>query len=282
MNDNTFLYQTQVLEGAEKAIVLVDFENISELIKCYGKNAMDIDFFPVIQKLIRSLGLVIIDFIVYSNFSRPEDNKTQASIRNLGISTRQSSNNGKNSSDLELTVDALRALHKNPSIGVFVIISSDRDIIPLLKAIRYEDKLSIVLSTKNGFNRIVAEYADFHVFIEDVFGFTGSPMEDIKPVNDFTEFLLEDEITEEMVERAKEVSKYFYNSHIWKKYQQTKEPIALAGYVNVIEKVLNRLKRQLYDDFKAAHCLGYVTIYTDAEKQRLYIREGEKKDEIYV
>lgn len=282
MDEPTSLQTTPVLKGVENAIVYVDYENISELIKCYGKNAMEINFFPVTQKLIRSLGLKIIDFIVYSNFEKAGANKIQSLIRTLGLQTRHSSNNGKNSSDLELTVDALRALHKNPNISVFVIISSDRDIIPLLKAIRYENRLSFVLSTRNGFNQIVAEYADLHEYIEDVFGFTEPPMEDIKPINEFTDFLLEDAITEVMIDRAREVSRYFYDSHIWKKYQQSKEPINLAGYINVIARAVNRLKKELYDDFKVAHYMHYITIYSDKDKQRLYLREGEKKDEIYV
>lgn len=90
----------------------------------------------------------------------------------MGLQTRHASNDGKNSGDLELTVDALRVLYKNSNINFFVIISSDRDIIPLLKAIKYENKTSYVLSTQNGFNKTVAEYADFHEYIEEIFNLT--------------------------------------------------------------------------------------------------------------
>ncbi|MCL6590407.1 MAG: hypothetical protein K6U80_10680 [Firmicutes bacterium] len=94
--------------------------------------------------------------------------------------------------------------------------------------------------------------------------------------------MLDNAITEEKINRAKEVSRYFYESNIWKKYQESKEPVNLAGYINVIAKRINRSKGQLYDDFKVAHVLRYITIFSDKENQRLYLREGANKKEIYV
>jgi uncharacterized LabA/DUF88 family protein len=280
LGNNSSLQQTTALKGFENAIVYVDYENVSELIKRYGKDALEINFFAVIQKLIRDLGLTIVDFIVYSNFEKNGTAKTQSIIRTMGLQTRHASNNGKNSSDLELTVDALRALYKTPNISVFVIISSDRDIIPLLKAIRYEGKFSYVLSTRNGFNQVVAEYADLHQYIEDIFGFTGLQVkDDMKPVDKIFDLLFEGSIPKGMIERAREVANLFYDSLIWKKSLTTKEPVSLSGYINVISKRLNRLPGDLLNDFKVAHYLHYVTIYADKDT-RLYLREGEKKDEV--
>jgi uncharacterized LabA/DUF88 family protein len=116
------------------AIVFVDYENISALLKKYGKDPLEIDFFRVIQTKLKEANLHIIDFTVYGNFEKKTfNNKQQTLLRIRGLQTRHTSNNGKNSGDLELTVDAIRALYKNPSITVFVIISSDRDIIPPFK-----------------------------------------------------------------------------------------------------------------------------------------------------
>jgi uncharacterized protein (TIGR00288 family) len=279
LGENMTSLQTPVLKEMKNAMVYLDFENISELIKCYGKDAIEIDFFTVVQKQIRELGLTIVDFTVYSNFEKGGAAKIQTLIRAMGLQTRHSSNNGKNSSDLELTVDALRVLYRNPNIDLFVIISSDRDIVPLLKAIRYEGKLSLVLSTRNGFNQVVAEYADFHEYLENIFGFTDPPVEELAPIDTLGDYLYADSITGYMIERAKEVSRYFYDSHIWKRSLISKEPISLPGYIEVIAKVINRLKGDLYNDFKVAHYLHYVTISADKEK-RLFLGEGANKDEI--
>jgi uncharacterized LabA/DUF88 family protein len=131
--------------------VYVDYENIYTILKKAGKDPLELDFFRIIQERLKTEGLTIIDFIVYGNFEHTPLNKLQTSLRKMGFQTRHSSNNGKNCSDMELTVDVLKDLYKNKNIEIFVIISSDRDIIPLLKSISAENRLSYVLSTKNSF-----------------------------------------------------------------------------------------------------------------------------------
>ena len=145
------------------AITYIDYENIYELLKKSGHDPLEMNFFKVIQEKLKTTGLNIIDIIVFANFEKngSVNKDSKRYLRSMGLQTRHASNNGKNCGDLELTVDALRDLYKNPSIDVFVVISSDRDIIPLLKAIKYENKVSYVISTRNGFNQIVAKYADF-------------------------------------------------------------------------------------------------------------------------
>jgi hypothetical protein len=152
-----------------KTLVVVDYDSIVEPMKAYGKDPLEMDFFRIILDHLKDQDLNIIDFVVYSNLL----NKEQTSFfKVLGIQFRHASNNGKNSSDLELTVDTLRILYRNPYIGIIVIISSDRDVIPLLKAIQYENKISHVITTRNGFNQQVAEYAKFHEYIEEIFDLT--------------------------------------------------------------------------------------------------------------
>jgi uncharacterized LabA/DUF88 family protein len=261
------------------AVVYVDYENILELLKQYGKDPMEIDFFKVIQAKLRESNLKIIDFIVYSNFEKKSLNtRQQTYLRALGIQTRHASNNGKNSGDLELTVDALRVLYKNPHINTFVIISSDRDIIPLLKAIKYENRFSYVISTKNGFNQIVVEYADYHQYIEELFNLSPS-LKVVQPTLELDITYNLSSVTEDDLERAKEVARYLYTSHIWKRAAGLDEPVSLTGYINVISKIVNRFPGEILNDFKLAHHLKYVTIYPD-QNQRLFLKEGEKKDEI--
>lgn len=262
------------------AVVYVDFENIMELLKQYGKAPLEMDFFQVIKTRLKDeYKLNIIDFIVYSNFEKkPWNTKQQTYLRSMGMETRQASNNGKNSGDLELTVDALRVLYKTQSIGVFVIISSDRDIIPLLKAIKYENKTSCVISTRNGFNKTVAEYADHHEYLEDIFHLTTRIPAEPKPVELDVSFDL-NVVTTSEINRAREVSGYFYNSQIWKRALKQEEPVSLNGYLNVITRILNRFPAEILNDFKLAHHLKYITIYQDGN-QKLCIKEGERKEEV--
>ena len=68
-----------------------------------------------------------------------------------------------------MTVDLMTSLHKNPNIDVFIVISSDRDMIPLLKAIKHENKIVCMLTTKVHSNSSVSFYAHRYEYIEDLF-----------------------------------------------------------------------------------------------------------------
>lgn len=250
------------------AIAYVDFENILELLKTYGKNPIEIDFFRVIQSRLSVAGLKVIDFIVYGNFEKKAaGGNDQSFIRAMGLQTRHASNNGKNSGDIELAVDALKDLYKNPNIDIFIIISSDRDIIPLLKAIKYENKLSYVFSTQNGFNQIVAKFADFHEYLEDIFHLAPADRAIIQPeeIDSFSVIDLA-KIRPEKIRRAKEVCQYLYASHIWTKSLILGKPVVLRGYAEVVAKVVNRLEEEVIEDFKLAHLLKYVTLYMEPDK----------------
>ena len=278
------------LKNFTNAAIYVDYENIYELLKFYGKNPFDIDFFPVIiKKLKNEYRFKIIEFIVYSNFEKKEfQGRHQTMIQKLGIETRHSSNSGKNCSDLELTVDALRTLYKNPNVDVFVLISSDRDIIPLIKAIKYENKIAFTISTRKGFNIVVTKYTDYHEYIEDIFNikdelhhYEDIPEEGcVRDVSGIVKF--EDSrgtATADDIERAREVSKLFYGSNVWKKYEQIGEIISLKGYMNILAKTVIRNQAQILEDFKLAHNLEYVHIYNDP-KTGLCLKEGSKRHEL--
>jgi hypothetical protein len=259
-------------------MVYMDYENIQELLRKSGKTPQDIDFFPVILDKFKKDGMKVIDFLVYGNFEKSAGgSKQQTYLRTLGLQTRQASSCGKNASGLELTVDALRSLYKTPGVDLYILITSDRDIIPLLKAIRLEMKLSSVLSTRHGFNPIVAGYADFHEYLEDIFSLSDPvPIEPI-PVETAPVFDPEN-LTPADVERAREAARRFYTSHIWRRAVQTNEAINLSGYIQALAKAINLFPQDLLNDFKLAHCLKFVTI-CEGPDQRLLLKEGPKKAE---
>lgn len=274
----------QVKNELPHTMVYADYENILELLKSFGKDPLQMDFFRVIQDKLAVDELNIVDFIIYGNFEGKTLNcKHQTHLRALGLQTRHACNSGKNSGDLELTVDVLKDLYKNPHINLFVLISSDRDIIPLLKAIKYENKLSYVISTQNGFNQTVAKYADFHEYIEDIFHL--DPPDPSTLLQDPAEAIIGIEDIDVKaanpmdIGRAQEVARYFYQSNIWKRASLLGEPVSLKGYLDVISRVIHRFRGDILDDFKLAHCLKYVTIYQDP-KRGLCLKQGVKIDTV--
>jgi uncharacterized LabA/DUF88 family protein len=262
-------------------MVYIDFENISELLQKSGHDPLEMNFFKVIPEKLKEAGLNIIDIIVFGNFERNTLNgKQQTLLRAMGLQTRHASNNGKNSSDLELTVNALRDLFRNPNIEVFVIASSDRDIIPLLKEIRYENKHSFIITTRNGFNPTVIKYADSHEYIEDIFKLT-PPDEAINNQDALLELIEIDPATVGLaqVRRAREVARYFYKSHIWTQAAILGKPVNLKGYLDVVIRAVKRSPGDILDDFKLAHCLKYIAIYQDPARG-LCLREGKGMEKV--
>jgi uncharacterized LabA/DUF88 family protein len=273
---------TQQKEKTLNAVVYMDHDTISEiLIKQFGKDLMETDFFKAIQKKLEKYkALKIIDFIVYGDFERPgiKNSKQQTLLRAMGLQTRQVSYNGKSCGDLELTVDAIQVLYKNPSITAFVFISSDRDLIPLLTAIRYESKVSYVLSFRSGFNKTVAEFADNHGYLEDIFHLT--PITKAEQAPDELRGVFDlGNLKDQEIDRAKEVCRYLYNSNIWRRSAKLNEPINLKRYIEAITKALNRSPGSILNDFKVAHHLRYITIYQD-KNLKLCVKQGEMKDSI--
>ncbi|WP_204400406.1 NYN domain-containing protein [Alkaliphilus hydrothermalis] len=261
--------------------VFVDYENLFEKLEEYGTNPMQLNFFPLIKERLKEhFQLNIIDFIVYCNFEKNKlfNANHQTTLQALGVQTRHTSNTGKNSADLELTVDSLRTLYKNKNIDVFVIISNDRDNIPLIKAIKAENKVAFVISTENGFNKIVCAYADLHEYIEDIFNLDRSVLEQ-KQTDEY--HVDPQSITSEMENRAKEVCKLFYSSNPYRKFIDNNMYVGLTGYANLLMGKVSRLKDEIIFDFKVANSLGYIILYKEESKQEIAIKDGENKDKIY-
>jgi uncharacterized LabA/DUF88 family protein len=261
------------------AAIYVDYENIYELLQKYRVNPLEIDFFPVILDRYREIyHLNIVECIVYGNFEKKSfQGNHQTILQNLGLQTRHSSRNGKNCSDLMLTVDALTTLYKNPNIQAFVIISSDRDMIPVIGAIKYENKFAYMLSTKCGFNPGVSYYPDQHEYIEDIFHLTPDML--FNKAERRLDMAGPAPLNRDAIEKAKEVSKLFYHSNVWKVYAEAGEPITLKGYISIISKKVRRNDLQILDDFKLAHRYKYVTIYKH-EIKGLCLKKGENYREV--
>jgi hypothetical protein len=120
--------QFQITKGHDcilNAMVYVNCENIFELLKVYyHKDPLEIGLFRVIQSRLAEAGFKVMDFIVYGNFEKKSTNGNQQTfLQAMGFQTCHASNNGKNSGDLELTVDALKDLYRKPNVDIFVIIS---------------------------------------------------------------------------------------------------------------------------------------------------------------
>jgi uncharacterized LabA/DUF88 family protein len=258
----------------KNAVIYVDYENIYETLYHYGVNLLEIDFFPVILDRLKTVHQINpIKCNVYFNLNKFNP-QHQNILQKLGLTLCPSMNKGKNSSDLMLAVDAITTLYENPTIDVFVIISSDRDMSPILSTVRCKGKLTYILTEKKATNPGLISEADIHEFVEDVFGLIG-PQGKV-----FLTKMGRESITYREVSRARQVSMLLYSSEIWKICEERQDPLTFEGYLHKLTGRLHRGIDVLKKDFEVANCLGYVSIYRDEVKRCLCLKKGENYEEI--
>lgn len=73
--------------------------------------------------------------MVYSNWRRERDILVQV-LYSLGFETIHVSTGKENSVDIKLTVDCLNAAHQYPDMHQFILVTADRDFVPLVNALK--------------------------------------------------------------------------------------------------------------------------------------------------
>jgi uncharacterized LabA/DUF88 family protein len=237
-----------------KAKCFIDYENIVCTLHSYGVDPLEIKFFPVLlNKMKNEFQLNVIESIAYFNTeNRLFRSDTQSVLQNHKIKIRHALNGGKNCSDLLLTVNAMNTISNTPDVKVFVIVSSDRDMAPLLTALRYESKVTYLISTRQNFDPAVSTHADYHYFIEDIFH--------LNPA------IKEKRAYQSNIANARQVARFLYGSIIWKNHEKTQETVSLRGYSIVIAPKLGRCPSQIITDFQLAAKMKYVQFVSDEKK----------------
>lgn len=76
----------------------------------------------------------------------------------------------KNSVDIHMCIDCMKTLYTHPNIDTYVIITGDRDFIPLINAIRQQGKRAIVIGVADAASSHLAQSADEFIFYSNVVG----------------------------------------------------------------------------------------------------------------
>lgn len=76
----------------------------------------------------------------------------------------------KNSVDMNLCIDAMKTLFTNTNIAKFVLVTGDRDFIPLVNSIRQQGKEVIIIGIGGAASAHLAQSADEFVFYEQLVG----------------------------------------------------------------------------------------------------------------
>lgn len=161
------------MEGSDlskKVVIYIDYENIHNILRKYFTNTQDKDFLRKVQNYCHQNDLQILDIIVYCNFDIEDlhDSYHQTWLLQHNVEIKHTSNKGKNFADLQIAVDILEQVYKNEYIDGFLIISSDKDMIPLIKAIKRNNKFVHLITTVKDCDYGITIFPDNHFTLEEL------------------------------------------------------------------------------------------------------------------
>ena len=135
--------------------VLIDFENVG---------------LGSIQHLFDQLSDVgrIIVRRAYGDWSKAPNVSDQ--LLSLGIEARhvfRNTNSGKNAADIQLAIDAIDMMHRNPAMDTYVIVSSDTDFVPLVSTLRGSGKTVIGAGHIGVVSRALVNSCDRYMSLSD-------------------------------------------------------------------------------------------------------------------
>jgi uncharacterized protein (TIGR00288 family) len=156
--------------------VFIDFENIYVSVR----DKLDTNpNFEIIMDRCNELGRVIlarayadwyryprITSALYANNIEPMYVPTYYYDKDAGRTGRPI----KNSVDMNLCIEAMRTLFTMPGLSTFVLITGDRDFIPLVNSIRQQGKDVIIIGVGGAASSHLAQSADEFIFYEHLIG----------------------------------------------------------------------------------------------------------------
>jgi len=151
-------------------MVYIDYENIHNILKKYYTNALETNMFEKIIKECEINNLNIMDIFVYSNFDVKDLHESyhQTRLLQLNVEIKHTCNKSKNYADLQIAVDALEQAYNNSNVDGFVIISSDKDMIPLIKALKRKNKYVYWITTIKDCDFGVQIFPNKHESLENI------------------------------------------------------------------------------------------------------------------
>ncbi|MBN1410748.1 MAG: NYN domain-containing protein [Spirochaetales bacterium] len=268
----------KALKGLANGVIYVDYENIYKRLQDYGKNIIELNLVKKMKQYFLEKGINVVDFIIYANFDEKDFHTSyhQTYLQGLGVATKHTPNNGKNSSDIQLVVDAMKSLYTCDIIDVFIVLSSDRDMLPLIQAIKQASKITYLITTRTGFERSMMNVPNFHEYIEDILGLS---LEDINRTDSEEEKI---EFNDDDLESAKDIISLLISSKIWDKFIKRGKPINFEEYKKHVIKVKRLLPEEIDRLFKIAEMQDWIRLYkfTRDGMQLTGIRAGDKLDEV--
>lgn len=251
--------------------IYVDCDNLYRRLDAMGYHPVsDLKFFERLKDFFQVAGYNVIRYSAFADFTgKGFSIDDQTEIHSYGLEVYHCNIDKKNTTDAELMINAMKDLYEKPSIDVFVLVSNDRDYVPLIRAIKEKSKKTYALTTEKGTNKVVNIFTDYHQHIEELFG--------IKSLNELLISGIEKpSMSEDKEKMAGDVAEKFYSSELYKKYKINGSRVTLNGYADLLSRMkgFKYSKGDIIEFFRVAHELKFVELYE--KDNEMCIREGEE------
>jgi uncharacterized protein (TIGR00288 family) len=145
--------------NASKIAVFVDVENLTHWVKHSGPD-------DLLNEL-KSKGTAIVRK-AYGNWSQPSISSLQVSLDHLGFDLVHSFHpiSGKNSADIQLTIDVIECAINRPDIDCFILATGDSDFSSLFRKLRSMGKELIGIGPKSPLSKSVASSCSRYIFTD--------------------------------------------------------------------------------------------------------------------
>jgi len=165
------------------AAIYLDFENLSiSADQTYPSKEKPFKLSPIVD--FASNGRNICVKKAYSDWSKPQLARYQNELNEFGfemIHLPGTSSQGKNGSDLRMTIDILEDIQSFPIINTIVIGSGDTDFIPLIRKVLARGKKVIIVGFDNSVGNLVKNNCTEFKSINELFENSGEPDEIYDP-----------------------------------------------------------------------------------------------------
>jgi uncharacterized protein (TIGR00288 family) len=158
----------------DRVAMFIDFENLVYGVENTESEQDELNYDVDIVRLVRFVrdeGRLVLGR-AYADWRNPGVRQHQRDLYAQGIETvnvfgRRHGNEVKNSVDVSLAVDAVRSLYEY-EFDTFVLISGDRDFLPLLRVVREHGKRIIGVSVREAASRDLPNLCDRFVYYRDL------------------------------------------------------------------------------------------------------------------
>ncbi len=239
-------------------LIYIDYENLHyNLINAY-KNVFEIEFFYKLKQYCKKNDYNVLNTYIYCNFDISDMHNTchQTVLQQYGINTIHTVNMGKNYADMQLTVDLMEQIYINPLVDGVIIISDDKDMLPVVKCIKNKKEFVYVMTSKHDSK---FSFFDDYIYLDDVLNVCHCINSDeLKEYlyNNLNSYLKSDYIDKKKIPPCLSLEKYVESTSMWKNTFEY-EIIRLLGILETENRII--IHRYEFPHNSGNYHIGIVT-----------------------